>query len=174
MKINKRQLKIAVNSAVSTNNITVYSMEVARPLRYFEHTVVGVFKRGVLAADILNDVMEKVHPELWNAACDLTPINKGGRAQCPACGECFFTERGNANTKQEIPVISEIDKDVLGQVESELEVRAGRLVSVYSTRAAAVLRYMQATETKFSISREAADLIEVGLSELYPVFFEAE
>lgn len=174
MIINKQQLKIAVDSAVSTNNITVYSREVALPLRYLEHTVKGVFRKGVFAANILEDVMKEVHPELWDVVCGLTPINKGGRMTCPVCGAHIITERGNAGTKQEVPVLSKINKDVLKQVETELDVRAGRLVSVYSTRAAAVLKYMQATGTKFSISREAADLIEIGLAELYPVFFEAE
>ena len=141
-------------------------------MRYFEHTVVGVFRKGVFAANILEDAMKEVHPELWNAVCDLTPINKGGRMTCHVCGAHIITERGNAGMKQEVPVISKIDKDILRQVESELDTRTGRLISVYSTRAAAVLRYMQATGTKFKISRNAADLIEIGLAELYPAFFE--
>lgn len=169
--INKLKMNKAVQSAIVNNNTTVYSPDGLRILRYLDHTVIG-FKRGRLAAAIIENVMMERHPTLWDAVCTNLPAHKGGRVKCPSCGECFFVGRHASASEQEIPVLGPIDANALACAKDELETRTNRIVSVYSTRATAVLRYMSLTETKFRISREAADLLEIGLNELYPRFFK--
>ena len=175
MIIDESKLKKAVDLTMASNGgrgISLWSRDGARVLRYFEHTIIG-FSRGVAAADVLEEMVETAYPEIWNAVSDYIPPADGMQVQCPMCNEWYTPKYAahNQKTKQAMPVLGGIDRDELKAAEIELDKRSNCLISVYSSRVSATMRYLSLTETKFTISKTAAELLEIGLVELYPEFF---
>ena len=175
MTINESKLKKAVDLTMASNGgrgISLWSRDGARVLRYFEHTIIG-FSKGVAAADVLEEMVETAHPEIWNAVSDYIPPTDGMRVQCPECGAWYTPKYAahNQKTKQAMPTLGDIDHDELKAVEIELEKRSNCLISVYNSRVSATMRYLSLTETKFSMSKAAAGLLERGLSRMYPELF---
>ena len=172
MTIDKTTLDNAIRIAAETNSVTVYSKKASRVLRYSEQAING-YRKGVFAADVLEDVIEDVYPRLWHDVCKHIPSTRREHAQCPTCGGWYIAEsipQGN-KTKQSAPDLGEIDQDILASIEVELETRTGQLISIYSARSAAVLRYLLLANEITSMSSVGADLLEIGLAELYPEFF---
>ena len=172
MIIDKTTLDNAINISAVTNSVTVYSKKASGVLRYSEQVING-YRKGVFAADVLEDVIEDIYPELWREVCKHIPSTRREHAQCPTCGGWYVAESippGN-KTKQTAPVVGEIDQDILADIEIELKTRTGQLISIYSARSAAVLRYLLLANEITSMSSVGADLLEIGLAELYPEFF---
>ena len=170
--IDKTILDNAIRIAAATNSVTVYSKKASRVLRYSEQVING-YRKGIFAADVLEDVIEDVYPELWREVCKHIPSTRREHTQCPTCGGWYIAEsipQGN-KTKQTAPALGGIDQDILASIEVELETRTGQLISIYSARSAAVLRYLLLANEITSMSGVGADLLEIGLAELYPEFF---
>ena len=175
MTIDEGKLKKAVDLTMASNGgrgISLWSRDGARVLRCFEHTIVG-FSKGVAAADVLEEMVEAAYPEIWNAVSDYIPPADGMQVQCPECGAWYTPKHAAHNHKQKqvIPTLGDIDHDELKAVEIELEKRSNCLISVYNSRVSATMRYLSLTETKFTISKAAAELLECGLERMYPGFF---
>lgn len=175
MTIDESKLKKAVDLTMASNGgrgIAIWSRDGARVLRYFEHTIVG-FSKGIAAADVLEPMVEKAYPEIWDAVSDYIPPADGMQVQCPECGAWYTPKYAahNQKEKQVMPVLGDIDRDELKAVEIELEKRSNCLISAYNSRVSATMRYMSLTETKFTISKTAAELLERGLRRMYPEFF---
>lgn len=175
MTIDESKLKKAVDLTMASNGgrgISIWSRDGARVLRYFENTIIG-FSKGIAAADVLEGVVETAYPEIWNAVSDYIPPADGMQVQCPICSEWYTPKYAahNQKTKQEMPTLGDIDRGELKAVEIELEKRSNCLISAYNSRVSATMRYLSLTETKFTISKTAAKLLEIGLAELYPEFF---
>ena len=175
MIIDGNKLKTAVDLTMASNGgrgISLWSRDGARVLRYFEHTIIG-FSKGIAAADVLEGMVETAYPEIWNAVSDYIPPADGMQVQCPVCSEWYTPKYAthNQKTKQAIPVLGDIDRDELKAVEIELEKRSNCLISAYNSRVSATMRYLSLTETKFTISKAAAELLERGLERMYPEFF---
>ena len=175
MTIDESKLKKAVDLTMASNGgrgISLWSRDGARVLRYFEHTTIG-FSKGVAAADVLEEMVEAAYPEIWNAVSDYIPPADGMQVQCPVCNEWYTPKYAvhNQKPKQVMPTLGDIDRDELKAVEIELEKRSNCLISVYNSRVSATMRYLSLTETKFSMSRAAAGLLECGLKRMYPGVF---
>ena len=175
MTIDEKKLKTAVDLTMASNGgrgIAIWSRDGARVLRYFEHTIIG-FSKGVAAADVLEGMVEKAYPEIWNAVSDYIPPADGMQVQCPMCGAWYTPKYAahNQKIKQAMPILGDIDHDELKAVEIELEKRSNCLISAYNSRVSATMRYLSLTEKKFTISKAAAGLLERGLSRMYPEFF---
>ena len=178
MTIDDSKLKKAVDLTMASNGgrgISLWSRDGARVLRYFENTIVG-FSKGIAAADVLEEMVEAAYPEIWNAVSDYIPPADGMQVQCPMCGKWYTPKYAahNQKTKQVMPTLGDIDRDELKAVEIELEKRSNCLISVYNSRVSATMRYLSLTETKFSMSKTAAELLERGLEKMYPGFFTDE
>ena len=176
MTIDESKLKTAVDLTMASNGgrgISLWSRDGARVLRYFEHTIVG-FSKGVAAADVLEEMVEAVYPEIWNAVSDYIPPADGMQVQCPVCNEWYTPKYAahNQKIKQAVPTLGDIDRDELKAVEIELEKRSNCLISVYNSRVSATMRYLSLTETKFTISKTAAELLERGLERMYQELFD--
>ena len=175
MTIDESKLKKAVDLTMASNGgrgISLWSRDGARVLRYFEHTIIG-FSKGVAAADVLEEMVEAAYPEIWNAVSDYIPPADGMQVQCPECGVWYTPKYAahNQKPKQAMPALGDIVRDELEAVEIELEKRSNCLLSVYNSRVSATMRYLSLTETKFTISKTAAGLLERGLERMYPEFF---
>lgn len=175
MTIDESKLKKAVDLTMASNGgrgISIWSRDGARVMRYFENTIIG-FSKGIAAADVLEGVVETAYPEIWNAVSDYLPPADGVQVQCPEC-RAWYTPKyatHNQKTKQAMPALGGIDRDELKAVEIELDKQSNRLISVYNSRVSATMRYLSLTETKFTISKTAAKLLERGLGGMYPEFF---
>ena len=175
MTIDESKLKTAVDLTMASNGgrgISLWSRDGARVLRYFEHTIIG-FSKGVAAADVMEPMVKTAYPEIWNAVSDYIPPADGMQVQCPVCNEWYTPKYAahNQKEKQAMPTLSDIDRDELKAVEIELKNRSNCLISAYNSRVSATMRYMSLTETKFTISKTAAELLERGLRRMYPEFF---
>lgn len=172
MIINKTKLDNAISIAAATNSVTVYSKKASRVLRYSEQVING-YQKGVFAADVLEDAIEEIYPELWCEVCKHISSTRREHAQCQACGGWYVAESipSENKTNQTAPALGEIDRDILASVEIELETRTGQLISIYSARSAAAIRYLRLVNDITSMSAAGADLLEIGLAELYPEFF---
>jgi len=187
LMINKHELKQAVNNTMLTAGgraFTVYSPDSMRVLSYFEHTLIKKahdgpgFKKSEVVAHILEDMVASEYPEIWHDVCLLIQPNKSGAlVRCPKCKtwHTIGTVAENVETQPFVmPVLGEIDYNVVKAVELEIKTKAGKLMSVYNPRVSAVMKYLSYTETKFAVSRAAADLLETGLAGFYPEFFEED
>lgn len=171
MIINKKALTNAVIRAAHTNSVTVYSEKASRVLRYSNHVING-YRKGIFAADVMEDAIETVYPVLWQEVCKIIPSTRREREQCPTCGGWYLPAHPTGvKMKHTAPALKEIDREIMTLVEDELKTPSGRSVSIYSARAAVVLRYLSYTKEIPSMSREGGDLLEIGLEEIYPEFF---
>ena len=155
MSINKKVLDEAVAETMTANGgrkVTIYSNDSLRVLRYFEIAIPN-FSKGIAAASVLEDELKKVYPYEWAAVIKLVEPNRRDLR------------------KALLPEIGDIDLNIMCEVEAEISIRDGRLVSVYNPQVAAVLRYILKTQSRFSMSKTAARLLECGLKRMYPVFF---
>ena len=155
MLINKKVLDEAVAETMSANGgrkVTIYSNNSLRILRYFEIATPN-FSKGIAAASVLEDELKKVYPDEWAAVIELVEPNR------------------RDSRKAQLPEIDDIDLNIMCEGEAEISIRDGRLVSVYNPQVAAVLRYILKTQSRFSMSKTAAGLLESGLKRMYPVFF---
>lgn len=156
MLIDKMKLDEAVAETMSANGgrkVTIYSSASLRVLRYFEIATPN-FSKGIAAASVLEDELKKTYPDGWAAVIELVEPNR------------------RDSRKAQLPEIDDIDLKVMCEVEAEISIRAGRLVSVYNPQVAAVLRYLLKTQSRFTISKTAAGLLESGLKRMHPVFFD--
>ena len=156
MLINKKKLDEAVAETMSANGgrkVTIYSNDALRVLRYFEIETPNLSK-GIAAAVVLECELKKVYPDEWAAVIKLVEPNR------------------RDSRKAQLPEIDDIDLNTMCDVEAEISIIKGRLVSVYNPQVAAVLRYLLKTQSKFTMSKTAAGLLENGLKRMYPVFFD--
>ena len=173
MTIDKELLEKAVDITMSTSGgrgITISSKNAARVLRYFKNTT-PEFHKGTVAADVLSGVVEAEYPDIWSAVCGRISPSGGYVVKCPICEGLYTIGRVWGNKKQTMPVIDDIDSNVLDAVELEIGMKSGQLISVYNSRVSAVMRYLSLAEPNFSISKTAGGLLERGLSGLYPGLF---
>ena len=155
MLINKKVLDEAVAETMSANGgrkVTIYSNDSLRVLRYFEIAIHN-FSKGIAAASVLEDELKKTYPDEWAAVIELVEPNR------------------RDSRKAQLQEIDDIDLNIMCEVEAEISIRDGRLVTTYNPQVAAVLRYLLKTRSRFSMSKTAAGLLEGGLKRMYPVFF---
>ena len=182
-------------------NITVYSTKSLRVLHYFERTLPGTFSKGIMAATILEREVAKEYPEIWEYVAERIPkINRSDkkyvptvedilRADLPApikirtvSGTLHLTYSADVLERlkneamvdmhdPDLPELGQIDKDELTIVDDIITHRDGRLVSVYSPRVSAVMRYLTSTKNAFKPGRVVAALLERGIEGDYPEFF---
>ena len=155
MLIDKIKLDEAVAETMSANGgrkVTIYSNDSLRVLRYFEIATPN-FSKGIAAASVLEDELKETYPDEWSAVIKLVEPNR------------------RDSRKAQLQEIDDIDLNIMCEVEAEISIRDGRLVSVYNPQAAAVLRYLLKTQSRFSMSKTAAGLLEDGLKRMYPGFF---
>lgn len=158
MLINKKVLDEAVAEIMTANGgrkVTIYSNDSLRVLRYFELTTPN-FSKGLSAASVLEDELKKGYPDEWAAVVELVGPNRRDSRKAP------------------LPEIDDVDLDIMCEVEAEISTRDGRLVSIYNPQVAAVLRYLLKVQSRFSMSKAAAELLERGLEKMYPVFYTDE
>ena len=156
MLIDKNKLDEAVAETMSANGgrkVTIYSNDSLRVLRYFELETPN-FSKGIAAASVLEDELKKTYPDEWHLVIELVEPNR------------------RDSRKAQLPEIDDIDLNILCEVEAEISIRDGRLVTTYNPQVAAVLRYLLKTQSRFSMSKTAAGLLESGLKRMYPVFFD--
>lgn len=156
MLINKKILDEAVAETMLANGgrkVTIYSNDSLRVLRYFEIATPN-FSKGIAAASVLEDELKRIYPDEWSAVIKLVEPNR------------------RDSRKAQLPEIDDIDLNIMCEVEAEISIRDGRLVTTYNPQVAAVLRYLLKTQSRFSMSKTAAGLLESGLKRMYPVFFD--
>jgi len=154
MIINTHALKKAVSVTEQVDGgkkVTVYSKAALRALKYFELTIPS-FSKGVVAALILEDEIRKHYPFEWAEIEQAVPEK-------------------NTMGDHEIPEITLINQTVLMQADEETATRDGRLVTVYDPRVATMLRYLAYTRPRFTRSKGAAELLELGLQNRFPNLF---
>ena len=156
MLINIKKLDEAVAETMSANGgrkITIYSNDSLRVLRYFEIETPN-FSKGIAAASVLEDELKNIYHDEWAAVVKLVEPNKRDLR------------------KAQLPEINDIDLNIMCGVEAEISTRDGRLITVYNPQVAAVLRYLLKTQSRFTMSKTAAGLLESGLKRMYPIFFD--
>lgn len=149
------KLEEAVEETVGTDGskmVTIYSKDGLRVLHYFEHTV-PQYSKGISAAIAMEDELKIKHPKEWAAVSEYIGPSAGGLKDRWA------------------PELGIIDADALCAADKKVKTRDGRLVSVYSPRVAAVMKYIMKTTPRVTISKKSANILEAGLARKYPGLF---
>ena len=136
--------------------IAVYSHKATILTRYLELSNPKFSRSGALA-EKLTQVVIAQHPELWDRIIAEVPDAKENR---PSQWE------GKAEQLQHP------DPQLLKVAMAEAITRAGRTVTIYNPRLAALFKYLDHTTPRFSISSHAAGMLEEILSKEYPVMWE--
>lgn len=84
----------------------------------------------------------------------------------------YVKEEDPVVSKEEIIIERSIDlnQEIIDEILEEI--KKNPRISLWSAKAAAVLRYLRKTEPEFSISNEASVLIENAIKDKYPEIWE--
>lgn len=150
-KVNREALEQAIGESDTYNRkITIYSKPAAAVLRYMDLTI-PLFSKAGAATEILQKVINKKYPEEWKAvvAQNIPAVRPLSKSYWPG--------------KLEIK-----DKAAWAQATEEVSTRKGRIITIYSPRMAAVIRYIANTTPRFSMSKSSAEMLEKGIEERFP------
>jgi len=189
----------------SGRNVKIYSKPGLRVLTYFERTLPCSFSKGIMAATILEREVAAKYPDEWAYVSARIPkITRAQRKYTPTIDEIMNTDlpapvdiKTVAGKLQltystnvlstlkalslenmqdpDLPELRRVSTPVLIKVDDLLSSSEERLISVYSARVAAVMRYLTDTvvdaDIKFKPGREVASLLEKGLKDDYLELF---
>jgi hypothetical protein len=144
------ELLSSLETSEKDKKLTIYSRPAATILRYLDLTQ-AQFSRAGAAAEIMEKEVQKEYKDLWN----------------------LFKDKGVLTTvkleRSYWPLdIKEADEKIWAQALEETNTRKGRLITIYHPRMAVVLRYLDLTTPRFSLSDEAGRLLENAMKKKVP------
>jgi len=148
----------ALTGTIEDKRISLYSHPALVLLRYADIITPG-FSRSGAAGQLISDLLKKHNSTLWDYVDskfkDSEIVTRGNKQ--------FWSHVTIEST--ETPIITE---KALDQAIEETQERMGRTVTIYSPQISVIFKYLASIEPRFSISKNAAELLECALEEKFP------